>query len=58
MRFTIGWLAGVATAWAALAIWQRVPTLDECPEPHGDDQASNEQQVLALLGWLPGPPAP
>lgn len=57
MRFTIGWLAGVATAWAALAIWQRVPTLDECPELHGDDHNWDEHQAF-LDRHLPGPPAP
>jgi len=25
MRFAIGFAAGVAAAWAALAVWQRVP---------------------------------
>lgn len=25
MRFLLGVVAGVATAWAALAIWQRLP---------------------------------
>ncbi|QSM01213.1 hypothetical protein QDA08_gp18 [Microbacterium phage NoodlelyBoi] len=25
MRFLAGWITGLATAWAALAIWRRVP---------------------------------
>ncbi|QJD53227.1 hypothetical protein SEA_TEMPO_4 [Microbacterium phage Tempo] len=25
MKFTLGFLAGIGTAWAALAIWQRLP---------------------------------
>ncbi|QDF19034.1 hypothetical protein SEA_HERMEONYSUS_18 [Microbacterium phage Hermeonysus] len=36
MRYLVGWLAGIATAWAALAIWRRVPPLSEVvwePEP-------------------------
>lgn len=38
MRFALGFLAGVAAAWAALAIWQRVPPLgpiDAVDEPDG-----------------------
>lgn len=27
MMFALGFVSGVATAWAALAIWQRVPPL-------------------------------
>lgn len=27
MRFVLGFAAGIATCWAALAIWQRVPPL-------------------------------
>ncbi|QBI98102.1 hypothetical protein SEA_FIREMAN_18 [Microbacterium phage Fireman] len=29
MRFLAGWIAGIATAWAALAIYQRMPPLTE-----------------------------
>ena len=41
MRFAIGFAAGVAAAWAALAIWQRVPEFpdldaDEVPDIEGD----------------------
>lgn len=25
MRIAVGWLLGVASAWAALAIWRRIP---------------------------------
>ena len=37
MRFAIGFAAGVAAAWAALAVWRRVPAFpdldaDEVPE--------------------------
>ncbi|QGJ95238.1 hypothetical protein QDA11_gp18 [Microbacterium phage Jayden] len=31
MRFLAGWIAGLATAWAALAIWRRFPGLDDDP---------------------------
>uniref|UniRef100_A0AAU7J8E9 Minor tail protein n=2 Tax=unclassified bacterial viruses TaxID=12333 RepID=A0AAU7J8E9_9VIRU len=27
MRFLAGWIAGLATVWAALAIWKRVPPM-------------------------------
>lgn len=27
MKFLLGFLSGLAAAWAALAIWQRVPSL-------------------------------
>ncbi|QGJ89431.1 hypothetical protein PBI_SMARTIES_26 [Microbacterium phage Smarties] len=29
MKFLAGWIAGIATAWAALAIYQRIPPLSE-----------------------------
>lgn len=29
MRFTLGFITGLSVAWAALAIWQRVPALNE-----------------------------
>jgi len=35
MRFVLGFLAGIAAAWAALAIWRGVPPLG--PVDDGDD---------------------
>lgn len=35
MRFVLGFASGLAAAWAALAIWQRVPPLG--PVDPGDD---------------------
>lgn len=35
MRFLLGFASGLAAAWAALAIWQRVPPLgpiDACDD--------------------------
>jgi len=29
MKFTLGFIAGLGAAWAALAIWQKIPTLGE-----------------------------
>lgn len=40
MKFALGFAAGVAAAWAALAIWQRVPEfplIDADIPPVGDD---------------------
>lgn len=31
MRFLAGWIAGLATAWAAVAIWRGLPVLDDDP---------------------------
>lgn len=37
MRFALGFLAGVGAAWAALAIWQRVPPLGPVDDIDSDD---------------------
>lgn len=29
MKFTLGFITGLGAAWAALAIWQKIPTLGE-----------------------------
>lgn len=29
MKFTLGFIAGLGAAWAALAIWQKIPVLGE-----------------------------
>lgn len=43
MRFAIGFAAGLAAAWAALAIWQRVP---EFP-----DLDASEVPDIEVLRW-------
>lgn len=37
MKFLIGWTAGLLTAWAALAIWRRIPPFPDldAPPPSG-----------------------
>lgn len=40
MKYLIGWLIGVGTAWAALAIWQRVPEFPDIDAP--PDEGSGE----------------
>lgn len=42
MRFGLGFLAGLGTAWAVLAIWQRLPGLDDDP-------------AVATGDWVPPP---
>lgn len=31
MKFLTGWIAGLATAWAVLAIWRSLPVLEDDP---------------------------
>lgn len=34
MKLLIGWMLGLGTAWAALAIWRRIPPFPDLdPEP-------------------------
>lgn len=42
MRFALGFATGLATAWAALAIWQRVPELG--PIDDGDADTSEARR--------------
>lgn len=37
MRFLAGWIAGLATAWVALAIWRRTPPEDRWQEAPDDE---------------------
>lgn len=59
MRYLVGWLAGIATAWAALAIWRRIPPFPDIePEPdvweprRGDRRPGYDDSVA---GWPPPP---
>lgn len=50
MRFTLGFLTGLAAAWAALAIWQRVP---EFGPIDADDEPIPElsyEEAVAMRG--------
>ncbi|QGJ88874.1 hypothetical protein PBI_TEAMOCIL_19 [Microbacterium phage Teamocil] len=56
MKFLAGWIAGMATAWAALAIYQRVPPLGEIvcepdAEPRRGDRRPGYDDSVA--GWPP-----
>ncbi|AWY06027.1 hypothetical protein SEA_ROBSFEET_20 [Microbacterium phage RobsFeet] len=63
MKYLIGWLAGIATAWAALAIYQRMPVLGEVVwepdadpdvwEPRRGDRRPGYEDSVA--GWPPPP---
>lgn len=49
MRFALGFAAGLATAWAALAIWQRIPPLG--PIDQSDlDLALTYEEAVAMRG--------
>lgn len=42
MKFLAGWIAGLATAWTALALWRRIPPFPDIdPEPDGDPDVSD-----------------
>lgn len=43
MKVLIGWLLGLTTAWAALAIWQRVPSFPDVDEPALSEFPDNEE---------------
>ncbi|QCW22577.1 hypothetical protein QDA05_gp20 [Microbacterium phage Honeyfin] len=58
MRYLAGWIAGLATAWAALAIWRRFPPfpdIDAEPEdvwePRRGDRRPGYDDSVA--GWPP-----
>lgn len=44
MKYLIGWLIGVGTAWAALAIWQRVPEFPDID--HGAEEADDLHRIV------------
>lgn len=46
MRFWLGVLAGIGAAWAALAIWQRVPPLSEIVWEADDPNADLKRLAL------------
>jgi hypothetical protein len=55
MRFLLGFASGVAAAWAALAIWQRVPPLgpvdaadEDVWEPRRGDRRPGFDDSVAL----------
>lgn len=65
MKVFIGWLMGLATAWAALAIWQRFefPNIDyegedsqswSPPREVGPDDFENDAFNLRRRLWLTG----
>ena len=50
MRFLAGWIAGLATAWTALAIWRRLPAfpdLDPEWEPRRGDRRPGYDDSVA-----------
>lgn len=47
MKYLIGWLIGVGTMWAALAIWQRLPEF-----PNIDDIDPAEMDDLDRIVYL------
>ena len=49
MKFAIGFAAGLAAAWAALAIWQRVPEF-----PDLDASEVPDVEELRWQGRTPG----
>uniref|UniRef100_A0AAU8GNJ0 Minor tail protein n=1 Tax=Microbacterium phage Crisis TaxID=3158889 RepID=A0AAU8GNJ0_9CAUD len=58
MKFLAGWIAGIATAWAALAIWRRFPPfpdIDAEPEdvwePRRGDRRPGYDDSVARGGW-------
>lgn len=59
MRFALGFAAGIAAAWGALAIWQRVPPLgpvdavDDAWEPRRGDRRPGFDASAAM--WPPPP---
>lgn len=46
MRILAGWLLGVATAWAALAIWRTIPPF---PELDYEQEPLIEDDIDALI---------
>jgi len=44
MKFALGFLAGVGAAWAALAIWQRVPAFPDIDNER-DDLVAGEREM-------------
>lgn len=54
MKFAIGFAAGLAAAWAALAIWQRVPEfpdLDASEVPDVEYPPAPRIDEAAHVGW-------
>lgn len=47
-RFTLGFLAGLAAAWAVLAIWRRVPEF-----PDLDVDQMDDLDRMVYLGQMP-----
>lgn len=52
MKFTLGFAAGVAVAWTALAIWQRTPPLGPIDPADASDGVVGE---LFEPFWAPPP---
>lgn len=50
MKFAIGFAAGLAAAWAALAIWQRVPEFPDLDASEVPDVEVPEE-FAAAGGW-------
>jgi len=56
MKFLAGWIAGLATAWAALAIWNRIPPFPDIePEPAWRSGRPGFHDSTAGGSWPPPP---
>lgn len=62
MKFTLGFIAGLGAAWAALAIWQKIPVLDEFVwEADAEPEVDTDPKPLFAQGGsvnIPYPPHP